>query len=148
MSQTLDIVEARKRATDRRAREIAQAESRYAEVIRHIDGLVELFDENAPEQKKEDSLHNGKYKRWPGFRKAVWEAAKNAPAHFSANHLITFMQSNYPSHKFRHANIASELWRLRKLLQISLVERGVSRKPNVYAIGSSVELGHKEKKQE
>jgi hypothetical protein len=140
MAEALDISELRRRAGEQRKREIALVESRYAEALRHIDGLAPFFGENSSSSPllANDPVpdRKAKYRRWPGFRKAVWEAASGSAQGFSAPDIVGFFQGNYPSYKFANSNIASELWRLRKAGKISLKERGISRKPHIYEINN------------
>lgn len=45
-----------------------------------------------------------------------------------------YYYQNYPSEKAKFTNIASELWRLKKHGRIVVIEKGISRNPNYYAI--------------
>jgi hypothetical protein len=126
----------RKRAEDERRRTIAAAEQRYTADISAIERLeIMASADTSPDDNRNKSpglLAMGDVNGWPGNRAAIRQAIEHAPERFRLDNIVEYLNRIYPGHSLKRSTLSIELWRMGKHSDITVVKKGLGRKPSIY----------------
>src|SRR4051794_25835122 len=92
----------------------------------------DLNGEAHPAEEPSPQPESGDQRPWPGLRAAIRESFERYPEGFTLDGVMDYLACFYSGATAKRVAVSGELWRMNRLGEIQILERGSGNKPHKY----------------